>query len=357
MAAVDTPNMGIAMKKLLSAVAVIGFLSLSGYAIAGSLLGNDLTYFGIPGLVTKTAASVAAGDYIPVYDHTSTHVRKIDATKLPFVGATPGAGSFTTLATSSTSSLGDDVTIANGKSIKSDTTTAHTWLLQAYDNDDAVYRTFGTLTNGNTPSLALAAPSGGTLTVNKVTFTAPASAATLTLIDGTTVTGPATSGTIATQAGTQTLTNKTLTDFIDSGSVVSSAISATSGTTGTTLTNIPGLSVAVTAGKTYAFQARVTGTSTANSGVKLAFANSGSTTSANYTCIQNNGTTQNAHSSTTTMGNAVGAATTVFTDAQCWGVVVVNAAGNLTMQFAQNASHADTTTVDANGFMSVRRLN
>ncbi len=194
-------------------------------------------------------------------------------------------------------------------------------------------------------------------TINKVTITAPASAATLTIPNGVTLTGPASSGTAATLANAETFTNKTLTDFIDNGTTVSSAISATSGTTGTTLTNIPGLSVAVTAGKTYAFMARVTGTSTTNGGVKFAFANSGSTTSASYTCIQNNGTTQNAHSGTTTMGNAVAATTTVFTDAQCWGVVVVNAGGNLTMQFAQNASHADTTTVDANGFMSVRRLN
>lgn len=193
--------------------------------------------------------------------------------------------------------------------------------------------------------------------INKVTITAPASSAILTIPNGVTLTGPASSGTAATLANAETLTNKTLTDYIDPGTVVSAAISATSGSTGTTLTNITGLSVAVTAAKTYAFHAYVTGTSTTNSGVKFAFANSGSTTSATYTCSQTNNATINAKTTTTTMGNAVGAGTTVFTSAECDGVIVVNAGGNLTMQFAQNASHADTTTVNANGYMLVRRLN
>lgn len=204
-------------------------------------------------------------------------------------------------------------------------------------------------------------PAAGTFTALTATTvngnTITTGTGTLTLSGSAVLTGPSTSGTLATLAGTESLTNKTLTDFVNASSGISTAISATSGTTGTTLTNIPGLSVAVTAGKTYAFRAYVTGTSTTNSGVKLAFANSGTTTSASYTCVQNNNATQNAHTTTTTMGNAVGAATTVFTDAECWGVVVVNAAGNLTMQFAQNASHADTTTVNANGYLLVTRVN
>lgn len=202
----------------------------------------------------------------------------------------------------------------------------------------------------------LTVKSGGTVDVQSGGNLQLDSGSTFT-IGTSVVTGPAATGTMATTANAETLTHKTITDFIDNGSVVSTAISATSGTTGTTLTNIPGLSVALTAAKTYRFHAYVTGTSTANSGLKLAFANSGSTTSSAYTCRQNNGTTTNANSTTTTMGSAVGAATTVFTDAICDGVVVVNAAGNLTMQFAQNASHADTTTVNANGYMTVRRLN
>ena len=46
--------------------------------------------------------------------------------------------------------------------------------------------------------------------INKVTITPPASAAVLTIPDGVTFTGPAASGTAATLAGAETLTNKTI---------------------------------------------------------------------------------------------------------------------------------------------------
>lgn len=59
-----------------------------------------------------------------------------------------------------------NIVLSNGVAFRSTTTTGQTALLQAYDVDDATYRTFGTLTNGNTPSFALAAPSGGSLTGN-----------------------------------------------------------------------------------------------------------------------------------------------------------------------------------------------
>jgi hypothetical protein len=60
-------------------------------------------------------------------------------------------------------SFGDDVRIANGKALKTDTTTAHTALLQAYDVNGTTYRTFATLTNGDVPSFTVSQPSGGVL--------------------------------------------------------------------------------------------------------------------------------------------------------------------------------------------------
>ncbi len=75
-------------------------------------------------------------------------------------GSTPVAATFTTI------SATGDVTIANGKAVKTDTTTAHTVILQAYDNDNTTYRTFATLTNGNTPSFAITAPSGGIVAID-----------------------------------------------------------------------------------------------------------------------------------------------------------------------------------------------
>lgn len=79
---------------------------------------------------------------------------------------TPKPGAFTTLTATSTVSLQGDITIANGKAIETDTTTAHTALFKAYDVDGAAYKTFATLTNGNTPSFAIAAPSGGSVTID-----------------------------------------------------------------------------------------------------------------------------------------------------------------------------------------------
>ncbi len=137
--------------------------------------------------------------------------------------------------------------------------------------------------------------------------------------------------------------------------ICSATISATSGTTGTTLTNVTGMSVALVAG-TYAIEVYLQTISTANSGLKLALAYSGTTTSCVYTGDQANGTTHGAHTTTTTMGNAVAAATAVTTDAAITGTVVVSTAGNLTVQFAQNASHADTTSVFINSNIVATRI-
>ena len=66
-------------------------------------------------------------------------------------------------------------------------------------------------TDTSTPAITLALGAITPSSVNKVAITAPATSATLTIIDGTIVTGPPASGTMATLAGTETLTNKTLT--------------------------------------------------------------------------------------------------------------------------------------------------
>lgn len=57
-------------------------------------------------------------------------------------------------------SIDDDVLLADGKAIKADTTTAHTIKLKAYDVDGSTMDTLITLTNGNTPTLTLAADGG-----------------------------------------------------------------------------------------------------------------------------------------------------------------------------------------------------
>lgn len=62
-----------------------------------------------------------------------------------------------------------DVVLGDGVALKTDTTTAHTALIQAYDVDGTAYKTFATLTNGNTPNFTISAPSGGTVTLQATT--------------------------------------------------------------------------------------------------------------------------------------------------------------------------------------------
>lgn len=183
------------MKKLF--IALLALL-IPMTAFAG---GNELAYVKVQELPELASSSVATGDYVVVYDTSSGKVKKVLASGLPFVGATAGAGSFTTLATSSTSSLGDDVTIANGKAIKTDTTTAHTMVLQAYDVDGTAYKTFGTYTNGNTPSYALSAPSGGTISIDGAVIggTTAAAGTFTTMQANTSLKVNATNGTAITQ--------------------------------------------------------------------------------------------------------------------------------------------------------------
>lgn len=107
-----------------------------------------------------------------------------------------------TLTTTGTIASSSDITLANGKALQTDTTTAHTALLKAYDVDGTAYKTFATLTNGNTPSLALAAPSGGSLTINGAviggTTAAAASVTTLAASDNITM-GTAAKGVVLKQ--------------------------------------------------------------------------------------------------------------------------------------------------------------
>ncbi len=98
-----------------------------------------------------------------------------------------------------------------------------------------------TLTNKTLTSPAINGATILTSTYNKVTITAPATSATLTLIDGTTLTGPAASGTVMTLGNTETVTGaKTFSNAANTYSKVTITAPATSATLtlidGTTLT-------------------------------------------------------------------------------------------------------------------------
>lgn len=52
--------------------------------------GQELSWRKLQELVTKTSSTVSAGDYIPVYDHLTGKLAKVDATTIPFNGAAGG---------------------------------------------------------------------------------------------------------------------------------------------------------------------------------------------------------------------------------------------------------------------------
>jgi hypothetical protein len=126
----------------------------------------------------------------------------------------------------------------------------------------------------------------------------------------------------------------------------------------TVLTTITGLTAALQAGGKYIFRVHITGVSTVNCGAKFAIGTSDTLTATSFTCTGENynGTTTNARSTTTTLGAAVGAATAVFGDAFLEGAIVVNAAGTLTVQIAQNVSHADTCSAFVNSDLMLFRV-
>jgi hypothetical protein len=66
--------------------------------------------------------------------------------------------------------LEGDMTVADGIAIKTSTTDTQTMVMQAYDVNGTAYKTFLTLTNANTPSMAIAAPSGGAVTIDGATI-------------------------------------------------------------------------------------------------------------------------------------------------------------------------------------------
>lgn len=183
-------------------------------------------------------------------------------------------------------------------------------------------------------------------------------------IGGTTESFPA-SGSIAGTTDAQTLTNKTITNPVINGATgVGQTIGAVSTastvfTSNATLGAITGLSVPVVAGGTYFCEAYLPITANASGGVQVAFAGASSmtATSASYTGSSYNGATLSALSTTTTFGNAVGAATAADTFVSLKGVIVVNAAGNLIVEGAQNASNASATTFLANSSIGCIRTN
>jgi len=125
----------------------------------------------------------------------------------------------------------------------------------------------------------------------------------------------------------------------------------------TTLTNVPGLSIDVAAGITYKFRAHLTGVATTNGGVKIGLGGTCTATSVTFFIQNFNTVTTNAAAKGSALGTAYAGTTTVFTDIIITGSIVVANAGTLTVQAAQNASHADTTSIYVGSDFETTRVN
>ncbi len=137
--------------------------------------------------------------------------------------------------------------------------------------------------------------------------------------------------------------------------------------TSTTLT-ATGLSVPVRTGAKYVVRGHITGTADVAGGIKVALGSTTATVSQlTLTGMNYNGTTLNANSTTTstTLGTTVGGSTAVFTDLLIYGSFTVTAsadglahpAGNMFLEFTQNASHSGNTSVLVGSYWDVIRVS
>lgn len=135
-----------------------------------------------------------------------------------------------------------------------------------------------------------------------------------------------------------------------------SIFSATSGSTAATLTSVPGLSLNLVAGVNYIVTGKLFTSSTTNSGLKLGF---GGTATASAILTETkfyNSTTLNTSTQQTSLGALAGA--TVATDSASFqAYIACNGSGTLLLQAAQNASHADTTSVKVGSYMAAAIVN
>lgn len=131
-------------------------------------------------------------------------------------------------------------------------------------------------------------------------------------------------------------------------------------TSSAALTNITGLTYSVTAGGIYKFNSVLHVTATANGGHKYTV--SGTCTATYIVFYVQSQTTTGAPvigTRATALDTAAIGVTSVFAAGKTIidGYIVVNQAGTLTIQFAQNASHSDTSSVLRGSTFEVRRIS
>lgn len=132
-----------------------------------------------------------------------------------------------------------------------------------------------------------------------------------------------------------------------------------SGSSGTTLTDLVGLTdFQLAAGGVYVLELHINGTATANSGHKIALQlNTATLTSVGYDSqAMLAASTAFTQGTTATSPVPVHGTTSATLGLMIRAVLVVNAAGTMDIQAAQNASHADNTTVFVSSWARLTRI-
>jgi hypothetical protein len=117
--------------------------------------------------------------------------------------------------------------------------------------------------------------------------------------------------------------------------------------TNTTLANVTGLSFSVAAGKSYKIFAQLFVTADATGGLKVALSGTATLTEARYKIrAVNNGTNEDVLNDVkTALDSSSGHAGATAAEVIVEGVITVNAAGTLTVQFAQNAANGTSSVL------------
>jgi hypothetical protein len=148
-----------------------------------------------------------------------------------------------------------------------------------------------------------------------------------------------------------------LKDTIDEGFVVST--SQLDKTSNVSLSTVPGLSIALTAGKTYTCRTWLSVTSGAAGGFNIGLVGSGGLTATLYRFNTQawNGSTIAASGTATALNSSNINNAAIYTDIFIQGSIVVNAAGTLNVQAAQNTSNATTSSVFQGSSFYCKRVN
>jgi hypothetical protein len=127
-------------------------------------------------------------------------------------------------------------------------------------------------------------------------------------------------------------------------------------TSSTVLIDVAGLSVNVSPGRTYSFEVYLTCTDAAAGGVRAAIGGTCTATAIVYDGLVRDTNAIKGMANATALGTVVASSTTTATSGiviEIRGSITVNAAGTLTVRFAQNTSNATASTVKRGSYFVV----